>query len=290
MHCSKAIALALWAALACAADSSGESALRFTVRAVEFGPRPSGSEANAKLQTYIQTQLKSFGCTVQEDAFTTDTPLGPKKMKNIIVKLPGSSGKAVVITGHYDTKVMPLIQFVGANDGGSSTGLLLELARALAKAPRKDDIYLVWFDGEEAVAEWSDTDSLYGSRHLAEKWGADGTLTKVKALINVDMIGDKDLKLVRDPNSTDWLRDLFWKTAADLGYSAHLSNLIDPISDDHMPFLRRGVQALDLIDFDYGPNNGYWHTEQDTVDKLSAASFDVMGKVLIEALHRLETK
>jgi glutaminyl-peptide cyclotransferase len=131
---------------------------------------------------------------------------------------------------------------------------------------------------------------MYGSRHLAGKWGADGTLGKIKALINVDMIGDKELKLVRDPNSSDWLRDLVWKTAADLGYSAHLSNLTDPISDDHMPFLRRGVQALDLIDFDYGPNNAYWHTEQDTVDKLSAASFDVIGKVLIEALHRLETK
>ncbi len=273
-----------------AADFSGASALEFTAKAVAFGPRPAASEANRKLQTYIESQVRGFGWNLQQDSFVADTPLGPKPMKNIIARLPGSSGKAVVVTGHFDTKLMPLISFVGANDGGSSTGLLMELARVLAKKPRKDDIYLVWFDGEEAFVDWTETDSVYGSRHLAGKWAADGTLGKIKALINVDMIGDRDLGLVNEVNSAEGLRKLVWDTAADLGYAKQFPRNMQPIADDHMPFVRLGVNAIDLIDFDYGPNHSYWHNEQDTLDKLSAASFDVMGKVLIAVLHKLETK
>ena len=273
-----------------AADFSGASALEFTAKAVAFGPRAAGSEANRKLQTYIETQLHRFGWNVQQDSFVADTPLGPKPMKNIIATLPGPSGIAVVVTGHFDTKLMPLISFVGANDGGASTGLLLELARALAKKPRKDTIYLVWFDGEEAFVNWTKTDSVYGSRHLAAKWAADGTLGKIKALINVDMIGDRDLRLVNEVNSSESLRKLVWDTAAELGYSKQFARKMQPISDDHMPFVRLGVNAIDLIDFDYGPNHSYWHNEQDTVDKLSAGSFDVVGKVLIEVLRKLEAK
>ncbi len=290
MYGSKIAGLALWTAVALAADFNGVSALEFTAKAVAFGPRPAGSAANRQLQTYIEAQLRGFGWNVQGDAFIVDTPLGPKPMKNIIAKLTGSSGKAVVVTGHFDTKLMPLISFVGANDGGSSTGLLLELARVLAKKPRKDDIYLVWFDGEEAFVNWTETDSLYGSRHLAGKWAADGTLRKVKALINVDMIGDRDLELINEVNSTEGLRKLVWETAADLGYSKQFARNSQPISDDHLPFVQLSVNAIDLIDFDYGPNHSYWHSAQDTVDKLSAASFDVVGKVVMEVMHKLETK
>jgi glutaminyl-peptide cyclotransferase len=291
MHSSKIIALALCtAAVSLAADFSGASALEFTAKAVSFGPRPAGSEANRRLQAYIEGQLKSFGCAVQTDSFTADTPLGPKPMKNIIAKLPGSSGKAMVITGHFDTKLMPTISFVGANDGGSSTGLLLELARVLAKQPRKDEIDIVWFDGEEAFINWTDTDSVYGSRHLAGKWAADGTLRKVKALINVDMIGDRDLELINEVNSGEELRKLVWSTAAELGYSKQFAHNTQPIADDHIPFIRLGVNAIDLIDFDYGPNHSYWHNGQDTLDKLSPASFDVMGKVLLGVLKKLEAK
>ncbi len=290
MYGSKIAGLALWTAVALAADFNGASALEFTAKAVAFGPRPAGSAANRQLQTYIEAQLRGFGWNVQGDAFIVDTPLGPKPMKNIIAKLTGSSGKAVVVTGHFDTKLMPLISFVGANDGGSSTGLLLELARVLAKKPRKDDIYLVWFDGEEAFVNWTETDSLYGSRHLAGKWAADGTLRKVKALINVDMIGDRDLELINEVNSTEGLRKLVWETAADLGYSKQFARNSQPISDDHLPFVQLSVNAIDLIDFDYGPNHSYWHSAQDTVDKLSAASFDVVGKVVMEVMHKLETK
>lgn len=291
MYSSKIAVLAVWTTVALtAADFSGSSALEFTAKAIAFGPRPAGSEANRKLQTYIESQLRGFGWTVQLDSFVADTPLGPKPMTNIIGKLMGSSGKAVVVTGHFDTKLMPLISFVGANDGGSSTGMLLELARALAKKPRKDDIYLVWFDGEEALVDWTETDSVYGSRHLAHKWAADGTLGKVKALINIDMIGDRDLELINEVNSSQILRKLVWETAAELGYSKQFARKTEPISDDHMPFVQLGVNAIDLIDFDYGPNHSYWHNEQDTLDKLSAASFDVIGKVLIEVLRKLETK
>ena len=209
-------------------------------------------------------------------------------MKNIIARFPGRSGKAIVITGHYDTKSMPGTYFVGANDGGASTGFLLEFAKAIAGEPRRDDVYLVWFDGEEAIAQWSDYDSLYGSRHLAEKWAGDGTLGHIRALINVDMIGDRKLDILQDMNSSGPLRELVWSTAERLGFGGHFLKDGSAIEDDHVPFLRRGVNALDLIDWDYGPANSYWHTDKDTIDKLGAESFRIVGKVLLESLKNLE--
>src|SRR5580692_9705446 len=166
-------------AAASASNFSGTSALKYTRDAVNFGPRPSGSEANHKLQNYILAQIRQDECQVMEDPFTAATPNGAVAMDNIIAKFPGRSGKAVVITGHFDTKLFPGRKFVGASDGGSSAGLLLELARVLAGQPRTDDVYLVWLDGEEAVrTEWAGDDNLYGSRHLAEKWSKDGTAAK----------------------------------------------------------------------------------------------------------------
>ncbi len=269
---------------------SGTEALAFTRRAVSFGPRPSGSPEIKKLQAYILGELKASGCQVIQDDFTGSTPLGPIPLKNILARFPGTSGKAVVITGHYDTKSMPGTYFVGANDGGSSAGFLLEMAKALLHAARKDDVYLVWFDGEEAIAQWTDDDSLYGSRHLAGKWSADGTLPRIKALINVDMIGDRDLGILQEMNSSAPLRDLVWRTADRLGYGKHFLRTDGATEDDHIPFLRRGVNALDLIDFDYGPGNSYWHTDKDTVDKLSAESFHIVGRVLLETLKELEAR
>jgi Zn-dependent M28 family amino/carboxypeptidase len=289
MHCHKAL-LILVASAAAAADFSGASALRYTAKAVAFGPRPPGSAANRKLQAYLRSELKMRPCRVIQDAFTTITPTGPIAMKNIIAQFPGKSGRAIAITGHYDTKVMPGLHFVGANDGGSSTGFLLELARVLSARPRKDDIYLVWFDGEEAIAAWSDTDGLYGSRHLASRWAADGTAARLKALINVDMIGDRDLGIHQELGSSAPLRELIWRTAADLGYQRHFLNYGGATEDDHMPFVRIGVNATDLIDFEYGPNNTWWHTEKDTIDKLSAGSFEVVGKVVLEVIRRLESE
>jgi glutaminyl-peptide cyclotransferase len=290
MHGKKAVlTLALgFLAYAHAAEFSGADALALTRRIVSFGPRPSGSEAIRKLQAYLLAELKPLGCQAIQDDFTASTPLGQTPMKNIIARFPGMSGKTLVVTGHYDTKSMPGTYFIGANDGGSSAALLLEMAKALAHEPRKDDVVLVWFDGEEAVAQWSDYDSLYGSRHLAERWAADGTLARIKALINVDMIGDKDLGILKDMNSAGPLREMVWRVADRLGYGQHFLRDDSAIEDDHIPFLRRGVNALDLIDLNYGPNNSYWHTDKDTADKLSAESLQIVGRVVIETLKELE--
>ena len=179
-----------------AKNFSGAEAFSFTREAVALGPRPDGSAAIAKLRAMIKQQLAMRGCEIISDRFTAQTPDGPLAMENIIAKFPGKSGRAIAVTGHYDTK--KLANFVGANDGGSSTGMLLELAAALQGRPRIDDVYLVFFDGEEAIHDWTATDSIYGSRHLAAKWTADGTNARLKALINVDMTGDKNLRLLWD--------------------------------------------------------------------------------------------
>jgi glutaminyl-peptide cyclotransferase len=290
MHRTLAL-LTLCAALAAASDFSGPSALEFTRKVVGFGPRPPATAANRSLQQYILAQLKLRACEVTEDPFTASTPLGAKQMKNIIARFPGKSGRKIVISGHFDTKIIPGIQFVGANDGGSSTGLLLEMARVLSKKPRVDDVYLVWLDGEEAFAQWTERDSLYGSRHLAKRWEGDGTLARIKALINVDMIGDKDLGILTEVLSTPWLRQLIWQTAKDLGYGKHFLSSESATEDDHIPFLQKGVPAVDLIDFQYGGMlTNYWHTEMDTLDKLGAGSFQVTGDVLLEVIRRLETR
>jgi Zn-dependent M28 family amino/carboxypeptidase len=287
MHRTKTL-LILWASLAAAADFSGESALKFTADSVSFGPRPAGSAALKKLQQSILENLKRCRCEVSEDSFTAQTPAGAVAMKNIIARFPGSSGRAIAITGHYDTKVFHDFRFVGANDGGASGGFLLELARVLAGKPRKDDVYLVWFDGEEAVGEWSPTDGVYGSRHLAARWVRDGTAKRLKALINVDMIGDKDLEITREAFSSPALTRLVWQAAADLGYGKYFSNRTLAIEDDHLPFIKAGVPALDLIDFDYGPGHSWWHTPADTLDKVSAWSLQIVGEVVLETIRRLE--
>jgi len=286
MHGTKAI-LILWASVALGGDFSGTSALNFTQRAVDLGPRPPGSAAIEKLRGYILDQLKPCGCQVTQDTFTAQTPRGPVVMKNIIARFPGRSGRGVAFTGHYDTKIFNF-RFVGANDAGSSTGLLLELARVLAGKPRQDDVYLVWFDGEEAFAEWGPADGLYGSRHLAGVWAADGTARKLKALINLDMLGDKDLRISWEANSYQPLEKLVWQVAADLKYGSRFLREEISIEDDHMPFVKIGVPALNLIDWNYGPDHSWWHTEKDTMDKLSAQSFQIVGDVLLETLRRVE--
>lgn len=286
----KALILIFWSSVALAAGFDGEAAFRYTEKAVSFGPRVAGSAALEKLRQYILAELKPLGCEVSLDTFTARTPLGPVVMKNIIARFPGRSGRGIAVTGHYDTKLFKEFRFVGANDAGSSTGLLLALAHALAGKPRKDDVYLVWFDGEEAFVEWSASDGLYGSRHLAERWSIDNSARSLKALINVDMIGDRDLRIPKEINSSPTLVRLVWQAAADLGYKAYFTDQVVSIDDDHMPFVRAGVPALNLIDFDYGPRHSWWHTEQDTLDKLSPKSFQVVGDVVLETIRRLEAQ
>jgi len=289
------LALALFATLTASAAElpkkppvgfSGTSALSFTHAVVTLGPRPAGSRPHVATELYIESQIKLQKAEFLTDAFTAKTPAGPVPMKNIIARFRGTTGRAIVFSGHYDTKKMA--GFWGANDGGSSTGLLLEMLRVLGKQKHPDDIYLVWFDGEEAVREWTASDSLYGSRHLEEKWAADGTLSHIKALINVDMIGDKGLDIAKEENSSKSLMKLVWDTARELGYAKYFLNDEEPIDDDHMPFVRAGVNAIDLIDLDFGPKNSFWHTTKDTMDKLSAHSLQVVGDVLMGVLKKLD--
>ena len=284
MFCAKIAVTILLTSAAFAADFSGASALKYTQAAVAFGPRPSGSAANKQLQAYIRTQLHLLKCEVTEDPFVGKTPKGDVTMTNIIAKFPGKSGHAIAVTGHFDTKLFPKRRFVGANDGGSSTGLLLELAHVLSQTEHADDIYVVFFDGEEAVGDWTETDSVYGSRHLAYKWKGDGTLPRLKALINVDMIGDKSLDVLIEENSTVSLRKLVWKAAADLGYKTYFLDEGEKVDDDHMPFVKLGVPSLDLIDFDYDP----WHKDSDTMDKLSPKSLEIVGAVVLESVKRID--
>lgn len=286
--CLAAASLLLFAA---PAPFSGKLAMDHTTRAVAFGPRPAGSAANTALQGYIIQQLKANGCTatakceVIEDAFRGNAPSGPVPMKNILAHFKGTSGKVIAVSGHFDTKYYPGRRFVGASDGASSTGLLLELTRVAASRPHTDDLYIVFFDGEEAFGDWTATDSLYGSRHLAEKWKADGTLAKLKGLINVDMIGDSDLNLRQETNGDPKLRALVWNTAAEMGFQANfLPRATLATDDDHMPFVRMGAPAIDIIDFDYPP----WHTDDDTLDKVSARSLEIVGSVVAESIRRLE--
>ena len=291
------VAAALVALLTASADAQqrpafdGAAALEATRRVVAFGPRPAGSAAHRKLRQWLIVELRALKCEVAEYPFTARTPLGPRSMTNLIAKLPGDPGRVVVVTGHYDTYDRSGLRFVGANDGGSSAGFLLQLARTLARTPHRDSVWLVWFDGEESVVSWQGEDHTYGSRRLAKKWKAEGATDSILALINVDMIGDADLGLVYEMESTAWVRDLVWSVAGRLGFGAQFSRrYTTAIGDDHVPFLEAGVPALDLIDLDYGPGNAYWHTEQDTMDKLGARSFEIVGQVVLEALRVLEQR
>ena len=263
-------------------------ALQYTKEVTAFGPRPIGSANHKKLESYIYAHLK--GDEVQDDYFMVDTPQGKLPVRNIIAKYPGSKDGIIVIAGHYDTPYyLRDTGFVGANDGGSSTGLLLELANQLRG--KKRDGYSVWLlftDGEEAVKEWTDTDSVYGTKHIADIWEKDGTLKKVKAFLLQDMIGYSGLDVDRDENSTPWLLDIVNQAAMRYGYQSHFFNRTAADLDDHIPFAKKGVPVADLIDLNYGYANSFWHTTQDTMDKLSPKSLQMVGDVLLETVMMLD--
>ena len=266
-------------------------AMRYTAQVVGIGSRPIGSEGHRKLEDYLWSHLKADSKEVGVDEFTSQTPAGNFMMRNFVAKFPGKRDGTIVIASHYDT-LYSLPGFVGANDGGSSTGLLLELADQLRAQKQREgcSVWLVFFDGEEAVKEWTDSDSLYGSRHLAQKWQADGTAKKIKALLLADMIGDADLNIENDQNSTPWLEETVYQAATNLGYQSHFFARSNAYSDDHIPFIKDGVPAADLIDFDYGYNNAHWHTTQDTLDKLSPKSLQITGDVILETVRLLDQK
>jgi len=264
----------------------GARAMQYVKEIVKFGPRPLGSENHKKVEDYLDSLLK--GDQVEDDTFTADTPVGKFPVHNIVAKYPGTKDGIIIVASHYDTNY-PLrnTSYIGANDGASSSALLLEIASQLRGKTRDGySIWLVWDDAEEAMVPDTEmdfmADSLYGIKHLAEKWQADGTLKKVKAFLLADMIGDADLNIDRDQNSTPWLEDVVGEAAKRLGYQSHFFARLNKVSDDHLPFVSRGVPCADLIDFTYGYNNVFWHTPQDTVDKLSPKSLEITGAVILE--------
>jgi glutaminyl-peptide cyclotransferase len=267
----------------------GSKAYEFTAKVVGFGPRPLESDALHKTQDYLRSQLQSFGCAVDEDDFHASTPIGSLAMKNIIAKTQGEGKGIILLLTHYDTLRMD--RFVGAVDGGSSTGLMLEMARQLCGASAKRQPNSVWIgflDGEEALVNWhQDNDNTYGSRELAARLATSGDLKRIHAVILADLIGPKNPRFRRDSNSTRWLTDLVWKTAARLGYRDIFVSDELAVEDDHLAFLNRGVPAVDIIDLNDFP---YWHTLEDTLDKVSPRTLGIAGHVILESVNELQKK
>lgn len=276
------LGLLLLAVAAAAPPLSGETAFRHVERLVAIGPRVAGSPGGARARDYIVAELKRAGVRTRVETFEAETPHGRLRMANVIGVIPGRRADVILIGGHYDTKFFADRRFVGANDGGSSAALLLELARHLAARPRDFTYWIVFFDGEEARESWTSTDSLYGSRRLAADLARAGQLPR--AVIVVDMIGDRDLNIRREAFSTEALTDLIWSAAGRLGHGQHFSPTAMPVEDDHAPFLKAGVPAALLIDFDFPP----WHTAGDTLETVSPRSLQIVGDVLLEALPSIE--
>lgn len=266
----------------------GRRAFEDLRRIVALGSRPSGSAALATTRQEITRQLKLSGLTVEEDQFTASTPVGRVPMANLIARIPGEQKKIVIVAGHYETKRFDEFKFVGANDGGSSTAFLIELARVLATRKNKLSYWLVFFDGEEAFVDFSASDGLYGSRHLVEKLAASGELSRVEAVIVADMVGDSALTIHREGYSTPWLMDKVFGAAARLDYARYFDDSPRHYIDDHVPFVNAGVAAVDLLDFDYGPGNRFWHSPEDTIDKCNPASLTIVGRVVVATLEDLE--
>jgi Zn-dependent M28 family amino/carboxypeptidase len=253
---------------------------------VAFGPRPAGSPALAQTQDYILAELKSYGCFVETDAFSADTPAGRLPMKNILVKISGEKPGIILLGTHYDAK--KLENFVGADDAGSSTGVMLELARLLCQQRGKYSVWIAFFDGEEAVKDWSDRDGRYGSRQMAARLAMTHDISKIKAFLLADIVGGRNPVFKREADSTKWLVDLVWGTARKLGYANLFVDESAPVQDDHDPFLKRNVPSVDVInDF---MATGYWHTPQDSLDKISAKTLAIVGHVFLESVKQLQTK
>jgi len=264
-------------------------AFQYVKEFVSIGSRPPGSPGHAKAERYIKSHLA--GDNVEVDSFIAKTPVGDFPIHNIIAKFPGKKDGIIVIAGHYETNFPLPKEYVGANDGGSTTGLLLELANQFrGKQLDGYSIWLLWTDGEEAFVKWSASDSLYGTKHLAQKWQQDGTAKKIKAFILLDMIGDADLDIQRDNNSTPWLSDLVYQAATTLGYQSHFFQQTTAIEDDHIPFARIAVPVVDVIDIDYGYMNAYHHTTQDTLDKLSPKSLQIVGDVVLQTIQLINSR
>ena len=252
---------------------------------VAIGPRPSGTAAIELARTYVKDQLAAAGLKAVEQKWIDDTPIGKMPMVNLIATIPGARKERIVFAGHYDTKRFTRFRFVGASDGGSSAAFLIELARVLKARKNALTIEVLFLDGEEAVNEiWAGTDNTYGSRHYVDAARRDGSLATLKAMVLVDMIGDRDLRIRRDTNSTPWLTDAVWDAARRQKLDTVFVPSSAEIEDDHLPFLKAGVPSVDIIDLEYPQ----WHTAGDTLDAVSARSLQVVGDIVVAAVPQIE--
>ncbi len=263
----------------------GQRALAHAEAIVAYGPHPPGSNAQREVGLYLIGQLRELGLEVRTDAFPAMTPKGTLDMVNVWGVLPGEAEEVLILASHYDSKLFEGFRFVGANDPAASAGLVLELARVLkAHNPTPFTLWFVFFDGEEALETWTDQDSLYGSRRFVRRLQNQGEIGKLRAMLLLDLVGGKTLQLYRESNSTPWLSSILWSRAARMG----LEDLFPTrgtraVTDDHLPFLEAGVPAVDLVDLSYP----YWHTAEDTVDKLSAENLGKVGEVVRTSLPEI---
>jgi len=285
-------------------DFNGDRAFEQVRKQVEFGPRPAGSAELEKTRNYMIDQLKSYGLMVKTDEFHATTPIGDRKMVNVTAELPGESNDVIIVSSHYDTKYFKEFKFVGANDGGSSTGAVMEIARVMAASKQKPKLtyWFVFFDGEEAFCfDWDEChnpnpanpksplpDNTYGSRRYVSQLIGKNELSRVRAMILLDMMGYKNLRLGRADLGTAWLTDLVWQTAKQLGYGNVFIDSLEGVGDDdHGPFLKAGVEAIDIIQLS---TYEYWHTKDDTLDKISGKSLKLVGDTVIASLPKIEER
>ncbi len=260
----------------------GDNIMRHVEQIIGFGPHPPGSDAQRKVGDYLVERLESYGLEVSTQDFSPMTPLGRREMRNIWAVSEGTTESVIILASHYDSKYFEDFSFLGANDSGSSTALVLELARVLAgDNPTRHTLWFVFFDGEEAFLEWTSADSLYGSREFVKMLKARRWLRQIDALILLDMVGEKDLALRKDVNSTTWLNTLIWDTAYQMGNDEIFRTRGSTgAQDDHIPFAQEGIPVVDIIDLDYA----HWHRQGDTLDKLSIDNLKIVGNVVLSSL------
>jgi Zn-dependent M28 family amino/carboxypeptidase len=274
----------------------GARAFEHVRKMVSMGARPAGSAELARTREYIIGELQSGGLKVTNDEWEAQTPVGARKMVNVVAEIPGKSSDVIVVGSHYDTKPFKEFNFVGANDAGSSTGTLIEIARTIAATKQQPALtyWFVFFDGEEAFCKGWDQcktpdnqpDNTYGSRRFVARLKEQGQLSRVRAMILLDMMGYKNLTLARDDMGTRWLEDIIWQTGKDLGYGSTFVEGEEGVGgDDHEAFLKEGVYACDLIQLNKYP---YWHQPDDTLDKISPKSLQIVGETVVASLPRIE--
>jgi Zn-dependent M28 family amino/carboxypeptidase len=296
------LATALCANAALQDGFNAQQAFAYTAKVVGFGERWPGSPGHKKTEDLIHQVLQKDGAQIEADDFTAPkTPKGPIEVHNIVGKFNVTGDprqKIFILAGHYDTLFKPA-GFLGANDGGSSTAILLAFADALAGQKTKMQIWLVWTDFEEAVNSFFDANDggLYGSKHLAQELKANGTVPRVKGFFLLDMIGDKDLSVARETNSARWLQDYIYQAAAQLGYSQYFFKYEESIIDDQQSFLDVGIPSVDVVDAMYGrmgrgfDNMGeFHHAVTDTMDKVSVHSFEVVGKTILRTVEMIDSQ